>query len=148
MDAEISKKDFSIILLLLVIFVGLDVLLYLYVHNNKNINSIQKNKYNSYNSTYITADKQASIYLSNYYNLIRSDIDKAFEKYDKRSLTNLKTVDEFKQYLSNVNISNSKVVKLRYYKVGKNSYYAIIDANGNHVTFKAKGVMDYTVDFR
>ena len=22
------------------------------------------------------------------------------------------------------------------------------DANGNHVTFKAKGVMDYTVDFR
>ena len=52
------------------------------------------------------------------------------------------------KYLSKMNISNSKVVKLRYYKVRKNTYYAIIDANGNHVTFKAKGVMDYIVDFR
>ncbi len=148
MDAEISKKGFSIIVLLLVIFVGIDTLLYLYVNNNKEISSIKKNDYNSYSSVYITADKQASIYLSNYYNLIRSDINKAFEKYEKRSLTNLKTVDEFREYLSKMNISSSKVTKLRFYNVGSSTYYAIIDANGNHVTFKAKGVMDYIVDFR
>ena len=148
MVAELNKKDFSIIVLLLIVFVGVDVLLYLYFNNKKEITSIKKNANNTYTSIYITADKQASIYLNHYYNLINLDTEKAFEKYEKKSLKSLKTLDEFKAYLSNMNISNSKVEKLDYHKGGRYSYYSVIDGNGNKVTFKTKGVMNYTVDFR
>ena len=61
MVAELNKKDFSIIVLLLIVFVGIDVLLYLYFNNKKEITSIKKNANNTYTSIYITADKQASI---------------------------------------------------------------------------------------
>lgn len=148
MVERLNKRDISVIILLLIIFTIIDIFLYLSVHKKQKIGNISNNEYNSYDSVYITADKQASIYLSNYYNLIRLDTAKAFEKYEKHSLKNLKTLDQFKSYLNNMNISSSKITQLNYHKGRKYSYYSIIDANGNRVTFKAKGVMDYTVDFR
>ena len=149
MDAEISKKEYSIIALLIIIFAGLDVLLYLFINNNdKVINKIEKNKYNTYKSTYITVDKQASIYLNNYYNLIRIDSKKAFEKFEKKSLSHLTTQEAFDDYVKKMNLSSTVVKKLYFHKVGKNAYYSIIDGNDNKVTFKVNGVMNYTVDFR
>lgn len=148
MDFELNKRDYSIILLVLVVLVGLDVILYLTVHNKKVLSSIAKNDYNVYNSSYITADKQATIYLSSYYNLIRMDIKKAYAKYEKNSMKQLYTIEQFENYVSKMNLSSTKVVKLNYYKKGKYTYYSIIDGNNNRVTFKANGVMNYTVDFR
>ena len=148
MDFELSKRDYSIILLVVVVLVGLDVVLYMTIHNKKIVSSIAKNDYNVYNSSYITADKQASIYLSNYYNLIYIDVEKAYAKFEKDSMKQLYTIEEFKSYVSKMDLSSTKVTKLNYYKKGKYTYYSIIDGNNNRLTFKSMGVINYIVDFR
>ena len=51
MDFELSKRDYSIILLVVVVLVGLDVVLYMTIHNKKIVSSIAKNDYNVYNSS-------------------------------------------------------------------------------------------------
>ena len=148
MDFEISKKEFSIIIVLVIILIGIDVLIYLFANKENLLNGIDKNNNNVYNSSYITADKQASIYLSNYYNLIKIDSKSAFAKFERNSLKHLYTQDQFDAYVSRMNLSSTKISKLNYYKKGKYIYYAVIDGNGNHITFKTEGVMNYTVNFK
>ena len=142
---ELNKKDYGIIVVVLAFCISITILLYYFVFNAKNSNTIKRKGTNEYVSKYITNDKQASIYLGRYYYLLNNNTSEAYKLLDKESLNRFYDENIFKEYINTINISNSKVLKLNYYSKNNYVYYDVIDTNNNNFVFKTKGVMDYTV---
>lgn len=142
---ELEKKDYFIIIIVLALFISFDIFYYIHLNSNKKVEGIKKNSINTYENRYITVDRQAAIYLSMYYNLINNDVNKAYELLDDDTKSAFNSVEDFKDYLSNLNISSTKISKFKQYKQLGYSYYDIIDVNGNNFIFKTRGVSKYTV---
>lgn len=144
MTFDLKKKDIIIIILVFSFLTALSILIFFaFFKKSENTASIVKNNYNTFESSYVTNDMQAYNYLSAYYNLLYWDIDKAYELLDNSSDYNNK--DDFKNYISTLNISSSVIKKFRYYEKGGYDYYDIYDVNNNKFIFKINGVMNYTV---
>lgn len=142
---DLNKKDYVIIVIVLALCIVSTVLLNNYVYKQNKVSGISKNSVNEYSSNYITNDKQASIYLSRFYNLLNNSISEAYKKLDTECKKHFSNEAEFRYYINSLNISNSNVVKLKYYEKNDFAYYDVIDTYGNHFTFKTRGVMNYTV---
>lgn len=144
MRIELKKKDIILLIIITILLVGLLVIIY-FTFFQKDVKKIDiiKNDYNIFESSYITNDMQANNYLNEYYNLLYWDISNAYKLLDNDSDFN--NIDDFKNYISTLDISNSVIKKFRYYEKGGYDYYDIYDINNNNFIFKTNGVMNYTV---
>lgn len=144
MIVDLKKRDVILLILLFIMMSLLSILVYkAFFTKEKDTNYIKKNKYNVFETNYITNDKQADSYLSNYYALLYWDIDNAYEKLD--SINKFSDKKSFKEYINGLDLSSSVVKKFKYYEIGDYDYYDVYDLNGNQFIFKVKGVMKYTV---
>lgn len=149
MEFNLTKKNIIFLIAFSLVCLLITVLLCIFVYKKRSNDYILKNNYNSYQGIYVTNDKQASIYLTKYYNLLNNSIGNAYELLDKdENKLDFSTIDKFKNYVNKLNISNTNILKFRIYKKRGYVYYDIYDGNNNNIIFKAKGIMNYTVIFR
>lgn len=144
MIIDLKKKDFLIILPIAIVLILIIVYTYFQMFPATSQIKLKKNKANTYHSSYITNDKQAAIYLSNYYNLLNYEVDKAYELLDD-SMKKKWNQNTFKQQIELKNWSSTKIQKFRIYSEKGYNYYDIYDVNNNHILFKTNGVMQYSV---
>lgn len=149
MEFNLTKKNIIFLIAFSLVCIIITVLLCIFVYKKQSNDYILKNNYNSYNGIYVTNDKQASIYLTKYYNLLNNSINNAYKLLDKdENALDFATLDKFKNYVNKLNISNTNILKFRTYKKGGYIYYDIYDGNNNNIIFKSKGIMNYTVIFK
>ena len=149
MEFNLTKKNIIFLIVFSLVCIFVTVLLCIFVYKKQSSYYILKNNYNSYKGIYVTNDKQASIYLTKYYNLLNNNINDAYKLlYKNENVLDFATLDKFKTYINKLNISNTNILKFRTYKKGGHVYYDIYDGNNNNIIFKAKGIMNYTVIFK
>lgn len=143
MIIDLKKKDIFILVLITIVLISIIIYTYFQRNSSSGIN-LKKNSANTYSSAYITNDKQASIYLSTYYNLISNDDNEAYKLLDS-SIKEKMDLNTFRNYISNHDFSSTKIQKFRIYTKNGKEYYDIYDINNNHIQFKTDGVMQYSV---
>ena len=143
MKINLKKIDIVIIILTALILTGIGIFTKIYYFASDKSITIKDNQVNRYESVYITNDKQASIYLNQYYYLLNNDIEKAYELLnDNNTFTN---INDFKTYIQSLDLTNTHINRFRFYSQGGNDYYDIYDGNNNNIIFKTAGVMQYSV---
>lgn len=97
---------------------------------------------------YVTEEGLAKKYLSDYYNLLNFDIEKAYELLHYESRNIYPTIDSFKNKVNSMkinNIINGKMTKYSYVYEDKHKRMYVIDSNGNTFIFVENSIMDYQV---
>lgn len=99
---------------------------------------------NEYNLVNITDRQLAAIYLNDYRNYLKNNIDQAYEllneEYRSKKFNN---IEEFKTYINTININNMSVEK---YNISDDK--KIIDvyiSNNDRFIFKIKNILEYEV---
>lgn len=99
---------------------------------------------NEYNLVNITDRQLAAIYLNDYRNYLKNNIDQAYEllneEYRSKKFNN---IEEFKTYVNTININNMSVEK---YNISDDK--KIIDvyiSNNDRFIFKIKNILEYEV---
>ena len=99
---------------------------------------------NEYNLVNITDRQLAAIYLNDYRNYLKNNIDQAYEllneEYRSKKFNN---IEEFKTYVNTININNMPVEK---YNISDDK--KIIDvyiSDNDRFIFKIKNILDYEV---
>ena len=99
---------------------------------------------NEYNLVNITDRQLAAIYLNDYRNYLKNNIDQAYEllneEYRSKKFNN---IEEFKTYIITININNMSVEK---YNISDDK--KIIDvyiSDNDRVIFKIKNILEYEV---
>lgn len=115
----------------------------------KKIN-IKSNDYNKINnSSIVTKEEICSLYLSDYLNKVRNNIDSSYlllsDNMKKQSDFN--TLELYKKYINN-NISkmSTSADKCLMEKIKDNRVYYVVDKNGNKFVFNEESIMNYKVD--
>ena len=112
-----------------------------YINYTMNPKTYDVNEYNLVNIT----DKQlAAIYLNDYRNYLKNNIDQAYEllneEYRSKKFNN---IEEFKTYINTININNMSVEK---YNISDDK--KIIDvyiSDNDRFIFKIKNILEYEV---
>ena len=117
------------------------------VPSDKNIDYIMNPKtygVNEYNLVNITDRQLATIYLNDYRNYLKKNIDQAYEllneEYRSKKFNN---IEEFKTYINTININNMSVEK---YNISDDK--KIIDvyiSDNDRFIFKIKNILEYEV---
>ena len=99
---------------------------------------------NEYNLVNITDRQLATIYLNDYRNYLKNNIDQAYEllneEYRSKKFNN---IEEFKTYINTININNMSVEK---YNISDDK--KIIDvyiSDNDRFIFKIKNILEYEV---
>ena len=99
---------------------------------------------NEYNLVNITDRQLAAIYLNDYRNYLKNNIEQAYEllneEYRSKKFSN---IEEFKTYINTININNMSVEK---YNISDDK--KIIDvyiSNNDRFIFKIKNILEYEV---
>lgn len=99
---------------------------------------------NEYNLVNITDRQLAAIYLNDYRNYLKNNIDQAYEllneEYSSKKFNN---IEEFKTYINTININNMSVEK---YNISDDK--KIIDvyiSDNDRFIFKIKNILEYEV---
>ena len=105
---------------------------------------VEQYEANQVSPVYITEDQMANIYLNDFYSLITTNIDKAYEKLNKEYREKkFGSITSFKNYvnsLGNVAIKSFATKNSNGYE-----YFYIYDTNNRLYIFRTKGVMQYEV---
>lgn len=117
------------------------------VPSDKNINYTMNPKtydVNEYNLVNINDRQLAAIYLNDYRNYLKNNIDQAYEllneEYRSKKFNN---IEEFKTYINTININNMSVEK---YNISDDK--KIIDvyiSDNDRFIFKIKNILEYEV---
>lgn len=117
------------------------------VPSDKNINYTMNPKtydVNEYNLVNINDRQLAAIYLNDYRNYLKNNINQAYEllneEYRSKKFNN---IEEFKTYINTININNMSVEK---YNISDDK--KIIDvyiSDNDRFIFKVKSILDYEV---
>lgn len=99
---------------------------------------------NEYNLVNITDRQLAAIYLNDYRNYLKNNIDQAYELLNKEYRSKkFNNIEEFKTYISTININNMSVEK---YNISDDK--KIIDvyiSDNDRFIFKIKNILEYEV---
>lgn len=148
-----NKKSY--IWLVVLTIIGLLVFYGIKIYRSKKI-LVPTNKYinytmnpktydvNEYNLVNITDRQLAAIYLNDYRNYLKNNIDQAYEllneEYRSKKFNN---IEEFKTYINTININNMSVEK---YNISDDK--KIIDvyiSDNDRFIFKIKNILEYEV---
>ena len=148
-----NKKSY--IWLVVLVIIGLLVFYVIKIYRSKKI-LVPTNKYinytmnpktydvNEYNLVNITDRQLAAIYLNDYRNYLKNNIDQAYEllneEYRSKKFNN---IEEFKTYINTININNMSVEK---YNISDDK--KIIDvyiSDNDRFIFKIKNILEYEV---
>ena len=148
-----NKKSY--IWLVVLVIIGLLVFYGIKIYRSKKI-LVPTNKYinytmnpktydvNEYNLVNITDRQLAAIYLNDYRNYLKNNIDQAYEllneEYRSKKFNN---IEEFKTYINTININNMSVEK---YNISDDK--KIIDvyiSDNDRFIFKIKNILEYEV---
>ncbi|MDY5996878.1 MAG: hypothetical protein SPJ07_06010 [Bacilli bacterium] len=148
-----NKKSY--IWLVVLTIIGLLVFYGIKIYRSKKI-LVPTNKYinytmnpktydvNEYNLVNINDRQLAAIYLNDYRNYLKNNIDQAYEllneEYRSKKFNN---IEEFKTYINTININNMSVEK---YNISDDK--KIIDvyiSNNDRFIFKIKNILEYEV---
>lgn len=111
----------------------------------KDIN-IEKNNYNEIKkSGLITNEQICVLYLSDYVNLMTSDIDKAYELLSNSMKEKFPDINSYQTYINN-NIDKITTEADKCH-AEENKKYTVIDKNNNTYMFNTSSVMNYKVSF-
>ena len=100
---------------------------------------------NEYTNVIISDDDMVRIYLNDYLNSVRNNIENSYYLLDEEYRNaRFNGVNNYINYINNLKIYNSVD---RYYKKSVDGYviYGVYDSNGNYYVFKTNGVMQYSV---
>lgn len=148
-----NKKSY--IWLVVLVIIGLLVFYGIKIYRSKKI-LVPTNKYinytmnpktydvNEYNLVNINDRQLAAIYLNDYRNYLKNNIDQAYEllneEYRSKKFNN---IEEFKTYINTININNMSVEK---YNISDDK--KIIDvyiSDNDRFIFKIKNILEYEV---
>lgn len=115
----------------------------------KKIN-IQSNTYNKIsNPNNVTKEQICALYLSDYIDIIDTNIDKSYELLsdDIKKDTNFKTLQSYKTYINNIRSKiSSEADKCLLEEIKDKRVYSVIDTRGNKFVFNEEYIMNYKVD--
>lgn len=99
---------------------------------------------NEYSKINISENQMAIIYLNDYKNNLLNDIETAYNSLntDYRN-AKFNSLDSFKSYISNINISAISLNKYQIKSKNNYVYYYLYDTNDNLYIFKIISVMEY-----
>lgn len=145
-----DKINFKVIIIILIATIALFSFYFLLNHffeKDEEVYEYLKNyKVNEYIPTYVSDEDMARIYLNDYINNMRYNVEKAYSLLDKE-YRNKKfgSLENYKSYISSLQTTSYKLST--YYKNSKNGYiiFGVTDQNSNLYIFKTKGVMQYSV---
>lgn len=101
---------------------------------------------NEYSKLNISDEQMATIYYSEYINLLRSNDVQAYELVDSDyKKYKVKNINEFRTFINSRNIKNGVLDKYQILRKEGYVYYLLNDNKGNTIVFKTNGVMQYTV---
>lgn len=147
MKDKINFKSIIIILIAIIVLVSIYFLLNQFLEKDEEGYEYLKNyEVNEYIPTYVSDEDMARIYLNDYINNVRYDVEKAYDLLDEEYRN--KKFGSLENYKSYVNSLQTTTYKLStYYKNSKNGYifFGVTDQNSNLYIFKTKGVMQYSV---
>lgn len=112
------------------------------------IESIEKNKYNSYADYSVREEDTINKHISAYKKMMLAKPELAYEYLDEEYRNKrFGSIEKFYEYINRFQ-SQIETLSMKKYKI--NSYddykeYIIIDADGKYYRFRENGVMDYTV---
>ena len=140
-------------LIKIVVFVGTTVIILLILFlvfkpakDQKKYIELKNYKSNEYIPTYVSSEDMAKIYFNDYTYYMKYDIEKSYEllSYDYKK-SKFSSFNDYKSYVINFINKNPKLKKFS--KTAKNGYifYRLYLSNGDIITFKTKGVMQYSV---
>ena len=110
-----------------------------------NIESNSNNK--TIKSDLITKEKICVSYLSDYVNMLESDIDGAYNLLDDSTKKNY-SLEKYKDYINNnFDRITTDADKCLFETVSDKRIYTVIDKNGNRYVFREKSIMNYSVNF-
>lgn len=147
MSDKINFKAIIIILIATIALFSFYFLLNHFFEKDEEVYEYLKNyKVNEYIPTYVSDEDMARIYLNDYINNMRYNVEKAYSLLDKE-YRNKKfgSLENYKSYISSLQTTSYKLST--YYKNSKNGYiiFGVTDQNSNLYIFKTKGVMQYSV---
>lgn len=145
---ENDLKKYAKLIVIIGVIVGILVgIYYLYMHffgNKDEYKEVEQYEANQVYTIYITEDQMANIYLSDFYSLMTTNIDKAYEKLNKEYREKkFGSINSFRNYinsLGNVTIKSFATKNSNGYE-----YFYIYDYDNNLYIFKTAGVMQYEV---
>lgn len=112
--------------------------------------SIESNNYNKINNTSIvTKEEICSLYLSDYLNKIKNDIDSSYSLLsdNMKKQSDFNTLESYKNYInSNISKMSTSADKCLMEKIKDNRVYSVIDKNENKFVFNEESIMNYKVD--
>ncbi len=115
----------------------------------KKIN-IENNDYNKINnSSIVTKEEICSLYLSDYLNRIRNNIDSSYSLLsdNMKKQNDFNSLEAYRNYInSNINKMSTSADKCFMEKVKDNRVYSVIDKNENKFVFNEESIMNYKVD--
>lgn len=115
----------------------------------KKIN-IESNDYNKINnSSIVTKEEICSLYLSDYLNRIRNNIDSSYSLLsdNMKKQNDFNSLETYRNYInSNINKMSTSADKCFMEKIKDNRVYSVIDKNENKFVFNEESIMNYKVD--
>ena len=108
----------------------------------------RKYNVNEYSVVNVSNDKMAQLYLFDYIEQVRLNIEKTYDLLDEDyKLKKFKTKEEYINYVNGLNLENVRVVKYLVKNNGEITNYYIYDNYDNLYIFSAKHIMDYKIYF-
>ena len=153
-----DKNNNSLIILILLIIVGVGAY-FLFDHFNQKkpdesgevnygeyIPNPKKYEVNEYVKLSITDGEMAQIYLVDYQNYLRNNMEKAYELVaPEYANIRISSFEDFKKQVETKKLLTSVVKKYSVKTKGDYIYYIVMDNNNNTIVFKTNGVMQYSV---
>ncbi len=162
-----NKKEIKILLAIIFIFLGIGIIYYTkdyytkknekeyvpyYLKRPEELNNIEPKVYgaNEYSIVNIENKALASIYLKDFYNLMKEDINKAYQLLeDDFREENYKTLESFQVFAQEVltNENSLNIVTKTFSSSQNIDTYDIITESGINYFFTAEAIMVYRVRF-
>ncbi|MGM9881419.1 MAG: hypothetical protein ACI31S_01065 [Bacilli bacterium] len=117
------------------------------IDNIKEINIVQNNTNHIVKSDLITKEQICIMYLSDYLNEIKTNIDYSYEILSQSMKKKYTTLDSYKKYInSQINNLTTVADKCKEEEIDKKRVYTVVDKNENVYSFTEESIMNYKVD--